>query len=227
MDLDLDMPMMGANHSALPLAEPFPEMMVAPRESQGFLKSSSVVPEEEESESAEAAQIRKRRVPRIIPVDEAPELRNSDLAQWATNYTTNMAEAARHKHQHKLPYQAKKNAAAWVFGMGIGAVGSRINSLNLQSPLDMFAGDALMEALTGVKSPGTTRKRARSKEYQGISEGSGRRTRLRSMEEEIGRGESSALGDEEMQPSFGDDVCIAANSLKSNELTKVVHRNWP
>ncbi|MCJ1384907.1 hypothetical protein MMC17_008025 [Xylographa soralifera] len=205
MDLDLDIPMMEDDHSVLPLAEPFPEMVSAPRESQSFLRSSSVVPEEEESESAEAAQVRKRRGPRTIPVDEAPELRNSDLAQWAANYTTNMAEASRQKRQHKLPFQAKKNAASWIFGIGIGAVGTRMNSLNMRSPLDMFAGDALMEALTGVKSPVTGCKRVRSEEDEGTSESSGRRTRPRSIEDEVGRGESIVLGDEEMQPLFGDD----------------------
>ncbi|MCJ1434419.1 hypothetical protein MMC27_003787 [Xylographa pallens] len=204
MDLNMEIPMMEADHSILPLAEPFPEMASTPRESRTFLKSSSVV-REEESESAEAAQVRKRRGLRTIPVDEAPELRNSDLAQWAANYTVNMAEASRQKRQHKLPFQAKKNAAAWVFGIGIGAVGTRTNSFDVRSPLDMFAGDALLEALTGLKIPVTGRKRARSEADEGASEGSGRRTHPRSIEEEVGRGENVVFGDEGMQPLFGDD----------------------
>ncbi|MCJ1404428.1 hypothetical protein MMC11_007653 [Xylographa trunciseda] len=206
IDLDLDIPMMEADHSALPLADPFSNIVSAPRESQSFLKSSSAVPEEETSESAEAAQVRTRRGPRIIPVDEAPELRHSDLAQWTANYTGNMKEAARQKRQHKLPFQAKKNAAAWVFGAGIGGVGSELTSHNMRSPLDMFAGDALMEALTGVKRHITGRKRARGEEDEEASESSGVRTRRpRSEEEEVGRGESLILGSEGMQPLFGDD----------------------
>ncbi|MCJ1393678.1 hypothetical protein MMC18_006554 [Xylographa bjoerkii] len=205
MDLDLDIPMMEADHSVLPVAEPFPEMVSGPRESQSFLKSSSEVPDEEESESAEVAQVRERRGPRTIPVDEAPELRNSDLAQWTASYTANMAEVSHQKRQHRLPFEAKKNAVVWVFGVGIGGVGTRLTSLNVQSPLDMFAGDALMEALTGVKSRVTGRKRARSEENEGASESSGRRIRPRSEEEEVGRGESLVLDDEGMQPLFGDD----------------------
>ncbi|MCJ1285274.1 hypothetical protein MMC26_004614 [Xylographa opegraphella] len=205
LDLDVDIPMMEADQSPLPFAAPFPEMVSAPRESQSFLNSSSLVPEEGGSESAEAAQVRKRRGPRIIPVDEAPELRNSDLAQWAANYTSNMAEASRQKRQHKLPLQAKKNAAAWVFDIGIGAVGTNMNSLNMRSPLDMFAGNALMEALTGIKKPVTGHKRSRGEEDEGTSEDLVRRTRPRSMEEEIGHGQSIDLGEEGMQPSFGDD----------------------
>ena len=201
---------MEAEHNVLPLAAPFPEMVSTSRESRSFLKSSSVA-REEESESAEAAQVRKRRGLRVIPVDEVPELRNSDLAQWAANYTVNMAEASRQKRQHKLPFQAKKNAAAWVLGIGIGAVGTRMKGLYLRSPLDMFAGDSLMEALTGVKIAVTGRKRARSEEDGDASETSGRRTRPRSIEEEVGRGESIVPGDEETEPLFGDDVCCTAN----------------
>ena len=212
MDLDLDIPMMESDHSALPLAEPFPEMISATEESQSFLKSSSVIPGEDVSESAEAAHVRKPRGLKIIPVDEAPELRNSDLAQWAANYTANMAEASRQKRQHKLPFQAKKNAAAWVFGIGIGAMGPRMDSLNLQSPLDIFAGNVLMEALTGIKTTVSGRKRARSEEDEGTSEGSRRHTRPRSVEEEVGRGEGIGLDDERMQPLFGDDVCYTADS---------------
>ena len=211
--------MMEADQSALPLAEPFPEVVSASRESQSFLKSSSVVLEEEEeeeedeeSEAVEAAQVRKRRGPRYISVDEAPELRNSDLAQWTANYAANMAQASRLRRQHRLPFQAKRNAAAWVFGAGIGGVGIRLTNLNLPGPLDMFSGDALMEAVTGIKTRTLGRKRHHDEEEESASGGSGRRTRPRNEEKGIGRTGSLPLDDEVTQPLFGDDVCCSNGS---------------
>ncbi|MCJ1476147.1 hypothetical protein MMC13_004812 [Lambiella insularis] len=209
MDLNLDFLNTGDDYTALPPAEPFPEMVsgTAQPQSQDFLKSSSVLPVEESSDSAEAAQVRKRRAPRLILIDEAPELRNSDLTQWNLNYVANMAEARRQKAQHKVPAQARKNAAAWVFGAGINSVGKESRSVNIQNVLDIFAGNALMEALTGVSLSRTGRKRSRTDDEDLASEGSGRRIRSRTVEqeEEIGRGDSLILGDEAMPPTFGDD----------------------
>lgn len=227
MDLDINLPDVDDFHSALPPAEPFPDRKAraGASRSQSFLKSSSTIPEEEGSESAEA-QARKWRGRKEILIDEAPELRNSDLTQWSTNYVANMAEAARQKLQHKLPHQARKNAAAWVFGSGINGVGIGTTNINIRNPLDMFAGDTLIEALTGVTTRHTRQKRPRTDDEDHASEGSERRTRLRTAEEEIGRGESLILGDDSMAPIFGDDVRCNI-SLWPFELTTVVYRNRP
>ncbi|MCJ1249630.1 hypothetical protein MMC30_006856 [Trapelia coarctata] len=201
MELDLNLP--ADDYGALPLAEPFPEM-AAQRDS--FLKSSSEVPDEDEPESAEAPQVRKSRGRRALPLDTATELRNSDLAQWNADYVANMQEAARHKAQHKQFVQAKKNAAAWVFGNGLGGVGTGFSVSGLRSPLDMFAGERLYEALTGIQINIAGRKRGRGDEEGETSESEGRRTRPRSEDEEIGRGEGLSLGDDDMLPQFGDNT---------------------
>jgi len=195
-----------------------------------FLKSSSEVPGEEEDESAEAPHVRKGRGRRALPLDTVTELRNSDLAQWNTDYVTNMDEAARHKAQHKQVVQAKKNAAAWVFGNGLGGVGTGFSIPGLRSPLDMFAGEKLYEALTGIQINIAGRKRGRDDE-EGESSGSeGRRTRPRSDDEEqVGRGEGQNLGDDDMLPQFDDNVsCFAvtrshlADQIRQSNLAEML-----
>ena len=202
MHLDLNLP--ADDYGDLPPAEPFPGM-AAQRES--FLKSPSQVPQEEESESAEAAHAHRARGRRALPLDTVTELRNSDLAQWNTDYAANMEEAARHKAQHKQVFQAKKNAAAWVFGIGLGGVGTGFSISDLRSPLDMFAGDKLYEALTGIQINVAGRKRGRRHEEGETSESEERRTRPRSEDEEqVGRGKGLDMGNDDILPQFNDNV---------------------
>ena len=213
MDVDLDLP--ADDYGALPLAEPFPEMTA---QRDGILKSSSEVSGEEEPDSAEAAQVRKTRGRRALPLDTVTELRNSDLAQWNTNYATNMKEAARHKVQHKQVLQAKKNAAAWVFGNGLGGVGTGFSIPDLRGPFNMFAGDQLYEALTGIQLNAAGRKRGRDDDEGGTSGSEGRRTRPRSEgEEQVGRGEALNKGDDDVLPQFDDNVsCFRCRQIISN-----------
>lgn len=213
MDLDSALRDMeaGDHGEVLPAAEPFPETAAPAASQQGFLKSTSVQEQEEElSESAEALLNRRCRGPRALPMDATQELRGSHLTNWNNNYVQNMVEASRQKMHHKLPYQAKKNAAAWVFGSGIGGVGLGMGSSKLPSPLDMFAGDKLMEALTAVELNVAGKKRGRSDEEDHESESEGRRTRLRSDEgEQVGRGDDLMLGDNGLPPLFEDTVSLA------------------
>jgi len=221
MDLDLDLPEDG--YGALPPAEPFPEM-AAQRDS--FLKSPSEVPEEEESESAEAAQIPKRRGRRVLPLDTVTELRNSDLAQWNTDYVTNMEEAAHRKAQHKQIAQAKKNAAAWVFGNGLGGVGTGFSIADLRSPLDIFAGDKLYEAITGIQVNLAGRKRGRAAGEGETSESEERRTRPRSEDEEqAGRGEGLDLGNDDALPQFDDNVSCSPHP-QAPQADDIRQLNW-
>ena len=195
---------MGDDYDVLPDAEPFPEMVPEP---QSFLKSSSVIPAEESSEFGEMAQVRRRRGPKLLPMDLVPELRNSDLAQWNTNYLANMAEASRLKQQHKQPARARKNAAEWVFGIGLGGAGTETRPYNFQGPLDIFAGAKLIEALTGIEGGVTRRKRDRSEESEQTSGSKERRVRPRSEDDQqIGRGEGLDLGEDGMPPLFDDTV---------------------
>ena len=209
MDLgpDVDLPRYGDDYNVLPEAEPFPEMGPRAAPEPGPLKSSSsvVLEEEPSSESAEAPQRRRRKAAKILPMDVTQGLRNADLAQWNNQYLENMVAAAQAKHQHKLPSLSKKNAAFWVIGSGIGGVGSGLGTSKIPSPLNMFAGDRLMEALTGVEVVAAGRKRTRSGEEDG-SDSEERRVKAREADyAQVGRGEGLALDDDGALPMFADD----------------------
>ena len=216
MDLDLDLPRID-DDIVLPDAEAFPTTAPqAPAGSGNIGSSSGIHREQESSESAEAPLQRKRRAPKTLPVDERQELHNTDLAQWNTDYLANMAEAIEAKKSHKAPFLAKQNAAFWVVGAGIGGVGSGLGSSKLQSPLDVFAGDAIMEALTGFKFSSTGQKRGRDHEEDHDSDSEARRIRIRDGDgDEIGRGDDIMLNDDGQIMMSASDVSIssAAESL--------------
>lgn len=205
MNLDLDLPQLDDDGILLPEAEAFPEMIPQIPSETGFLRSSSAVPEEEESsESAEAPQRRKPREPRELTTDMMQELRNADLAQWNNNYVANMTSATHSKSQHKAPALSKKNAAFWVVGAGIGGVGSGIGSSKLISPLDMFAGERLMQALTGVEAPMAGTKRSREEDGDHGSDSEERRVRMREGDgEQVGRGQEIILDEDDVMGMMG------------------------
>ena len=209
MDLDPDIFRPGENdeENGLLPAEPFPEMMPRSIPQPNFPKSSSAVPEEEDSaESMAVPWRRKNRSPKAIPMDMAQELRNADLAMWNKNYLNNMAETSHAKAHYKLPAQAKKNAFFWTFGSGVGDVGVGVGSSKLQSPLEIFAGEMLIGALTGVK-PSSSEKRARSDEQDHESANEERRVRAKGDSgEQLGRGNDLALDDDDIRQVFDDTV---------------------
>ena len=196
--MELDLPRFDDEEVILPDAEPFPEM--AP--------PSEAARERESSQSAEAPLQRKARAPKLLPVDERPELHNSDLAQWKTDYATNMLEAKETKQLSKAASLAKRNAAFWIYGTGIGGVGAGLGSSMLKSPLDMFAGEAMMEALTGIQNSSTLRKRRHNEEEDDDdSDSEARRVRMRDDDREMGRGDQMVLNyDDDMMISAGSDV---------------------
>lgn len=140
---------------------------------------------------------RKRRAPKELTRDNTTELRNADLTRWNNNYIANMVDESRAKLQHRAPAFSKKNATFWVYGSGIGGIGSRTAGDNFDNPLSMFAGEALMEALTGVASIPVGGKRAHEDSNR-RSESEGRRVRMREdYGEYITRGDQMALNDDE------------------------------
>ena len=219
----------GDDGNVLPEAEPFPEMAAPIVPPPSLLKPASIASEPEESAEA----LMKRR-PRILPMDMTQELRSSQLAQWNNQYLENMVKASHHKLQHKLPYQAKKNAATWVFGSGIGGVGAGLGSSKLASPLELFAGDQLRQALMGLDLSITSKKRPRTDDEGHTSDSEERRLRRRSDEgSQIGRGDELAQDETGMPPLFDDTVKIPFQFLfpscyfQANSLLDYRNRPWP
>lgn len=185
--MDLDMLILGDDFDLLPEGEAFPP--AAHSTAAGQRTSSTQVEELEASSSAAAPMRRKRRAPRVIPLDQTMELRNSDLSHWNTKYLQNMAEATQVKMQHKAVSLAKKNAEFWIWKSGIGAIGRRLGVTDFKSPLDMFYGDALFESLTGFsRAPTAGQKHDRDSGINETAESETRRVRHRSDRYHVGRG---------------------------------------
>ncbi|KAJ5973254.1 hypothetical protein N7481_010464 [Penicillium waksmanii] len=64
----------------------------------------------------------RKRPLREIALDEKTTLRNADLARSNEEYLVNMAQATKQKKYNRLHTIAKKNAAFWVYGQGLGSV---------------------------------------------------------------------------------------------------------
>lgn len=106
------------------------------------------------------------RVIRPIDTDTNTTLRNTDLARWNDEYTTNMAIASKHKQQNKVQTTVKKNAAFWVFGQGIGSVGVGLGAQREDHPLKCLSGEGLENALYGNTQRPTTQRDFRKPEEE-------------------------------------------------------------
>ena len=194
MDLDIDILRVEDDDVLFPGIEPFPRVEIAGGNLPTLI--AEVPRDDESSETVGAPLARKPRAPRQLPFDERQELHNADLAQWKADYAMNMAQAVEARKNQKALNVAKKNAAFWVKGTGIGGVGAGLGSSKLKSPLDMFAGEPMMEALTGTKAskPGLKRGRESDRDHDSGSEA--RRVRVRDDDgHQIGRGDELMLND--------------------------------
>ncbi|KAL2820081.1 hypothetical protein BJX63DRAFT_445000 [Aspergillus granulosus] len=178
---------------------------------QGMLsiEVGTPAPEAENADDRKDVTMRQRyRAPKLLPSDGQTALHSFELAQMNNEYMRNMAVAAKQKRNNRIPTQAKKNAAYWVFGIGIGCVGSGIGTSRAVHPLHIFSGDELYEALA-PKLAGHKRSLEDDQESQG------RRVRAREGEDtHIGMGgleEDNNLWNEDVElgryasPALQDD----------------------
>lgn len=135
-------------------------------------------------EVAEDRQI--RNVSKSMMMDEQTAFRNTELAQINNDYLQNMALILKQKAQNRIPTQAKKNAAFWVFGQGIGSVGVGLGTSHAVHPLQVFSGDELLESLHLEQKRRGVKKRGCASDEESDSE-SGRRVRARESKDHIGR----------------------------------------
>ncbi|XRM44074.1 R8 protein [Aspergillus tubingensis] len=169
------------------------------------------VDEEDTVESNMALQ--QKRSPKLIGLDDQIALRNTEMAQLNSNYVQNMAAASKQKQRNKLPTLAKKRAAFWVFGQGIGSVGVGVGLSQVTHPLHSFSGKQLYEKLLD-QSNGRVRKRVHPSIEGGDPDLDTRRVRPRvEDEDQIGR-HDDRLWNEDVEigrnapPSLRDDHSI-------------------
>ncbi|KAE8146755.1 Rec8 like protein-domain-containing protein [Aspergillus avenaceus] len=146
-------------------------------------KQLNVSESEDELQTDKGKAMHRTRRAKTYPLDERTSLRNRDLASMNNDYVLNMAGISKQKHQNKLSAQAKKNAASWVYGRGIGSVGLGIGTSNAPHPLQQFSGEELWNTLNQTTRP-KKRKRGHLDEDNDASDA----RRVRAREEELGPG---------------------------------------
>lgn len=149
-------------------------------------------------------------------MDTVTELPNAQLAFWNRRYVKNMTAAMREKQSKRAADQARKNAEFWVFGGGLGPVGSGVDMGNIPGPLQLFSGRALVDAL-GLSIPAPSNGTKREREDEPGSGSEGRRVRQRAEarqdQNQLGPGEQMFLDDDEMVRMMEDDVCFLVKKL--------------
>ncbi len=142
----------------------------------------------EDGEIGRTREVRARqRIRQVNPIisDDSTTLRNTDLAKWNDEYAINMAHAMKQKNQNKLPTLAKKNAAFWVFGLGIGAVGMGLAKHHEDLPLKEYSGEALYDLVT--RENGTSVEDDDKDEEEQTHRALGQSGKAGSLDVEIGR----------------------------------------
>ncbi|OGM39725.1 Rad21/Rec8 N terminal domain protein [Aspergillus bombycis] len=143
------------------------------------------------SDEAAVTMPQRRRALRLQTLDDRTALRNTDLGNLNSDYVRNMAIASKQKRQNKLPTQAKRNAAFWVFGQGIGSVGLGLGASRVPHPLQQFSGEELYGALDPTaRHKGRKRSRLHGDDSEADSDVQAVRAR-EEYEEQVGRGEEA------------------------------------
>ena len=199
------------DYDVLPDAEPFPEMATPTAKMHNVLQTPSPPKRaregEESSQNTEDTHIpRKRKALKIYRMDKGIELLNVDLGRWNREYINNMEEAIRKKEAYRAAPQAKKNAAFWVFGNGIGGVGYGVGvSKMTNEAFSGFFGQGLMEAFR----PNSSMQAWKKRDSDTGSDSEGRRVRAGNIDsDQVGRGDD-ILGGDEMGRIYDDDVSPA------------------
>ncbi|KAH6351706.1 hypothetical protein HBI37_038350 [Parastagonospora nodorum] len=159
-----------------------------------------------QSSSATSAAMRKKRAPRVLPVDKRMELRNKDLVEWNTNYLKNMDAVIKGKKKSRIAQQAKKGADYYVWGRGLGGIAEHYAGATGPNPFEMFIGDNLFELATGVsRNKVAGKKHDRDSGIDEATQEESRRVRQKTNEpgSEMGRGQDDEgffmPGDDEVE----------------------------
>jgi meiotic recombination protein REC8 len=111
------------------------------------INRSSEIPQ---SDSAAAPMRRKARLPKVIALDHATELRNRDLLSMSNTYLARMSKERLDLLAKKAAKQAKNDPLRWILGGGVNGVGNGIGRSYGKTPLsNMFSGHELFGFVTG------------------------------------------------------------------------------
>lgn len=102
----------------------------------------------DENMDQNAVSSRKHRSPKTIKIDPLTQISRDELLRWDHEYLENMSRLEVQKANVKSQAQARKNAASWITGRGIGSIGMGLGDHGLGHPLETFCGDSLLVALS-------------------------------------------------------------------------------
>jgi meiotic recombination protein REC8 len=206
LDADGEFVMQLDDELVLPDAEPFPSF-AEPRRAQLEGDASAANPTESSISAEAPLKTRKRKMPKPFTKDERAELPSADLKSWNGDYLRNMDAAIHLKQAHRAPALAKKNAYTWVYGNGLAGIGVGIGTSKLPSPLDIFSGENLMVAITGVPTPKALNRTSKRPHDAKDDESEFRRVRARQeLEDQVARGGE----DDGFMPVFEDSIGVEA-----------------
>jgi hypothetical protein len=192
--MDIDLPIFGDD---LPDGDAFP--------TTGPHQGSDQIEVVHSTSTVSAPMRKKKRNPKILPVDTRMELRHKDLAEWNANYVEIMDAVSKSKKQGRVAQQAKKNAEYFVWGRGLGGIAQNYAGVDGPNPFEMFIGDSLFELATGFsckKLAGTKHDRDSGIDDETQNESRNVRQKTSEPEEEMGRGQD----DEGFSMPGGDEV---------------------
>lgn len=126
-----------------------------------------------------------QRAVKQISNDAHPELSNKELSEWNEKYLENMAKAHTYKKNNRSLTQAKKYAAFWIEGQGIGQVKVKFGDDRIPHPLAIFSGRALLDALSGTNTSSSGSKRSYDEIFESDDASSRRRVRSRNEEQQF------------------------------------------
>ena len=197
----------------LPDAEPFPSRETGQDDPNHVSSGQS-------SETVTAPLRGRPRKSHFLSNDDLTMVRSKVLTDWKDDYLKNMAATTLTHQNRQSMLAARRNAKQSVLGIGIGNAGIGIGRANLTNPLGIFAGDNLMELLTGV-TPVTGRKRDRDTLTDDDANSETRRQRIREEEPEVGL-RDEMLFDEEMPLQMQDVSALRKSSAALFRLTFVL-----
>lgn len=131
---------------------------------------------------------RKQRSQKLVQKDVLTQISRDELLVWDQQYLQMMSRLDFRKSSAKSSVQARKNAVSWIFGHGIGGIGTVTSFDGASHPLESFCGDALLTALSDSLPPTLTRKRSASGNVSGDEELLRRNLRRRLSEDGLEMG---------------------------------------
>lgn len=163
---------------------------------------------------------RKHRSPRTMKLDVLTQISRDELLQWDRDYLENMSRLDAQKANAKGQAQARKNAASWIAGRGIGSVGVGMGNHGFAYPLESFCGDSILAALS-EEPPVSEQARKRSSSHEEDDGGLGRNVRRRVSDDgvEIGLTRAYELAMQE--------VCNASAPCSDSSNFIIGRRTWP